>query len=57
MPLRERGIDLTASQAHRMVTGKPERLSLLVLAALCDIFETNPAEMITTRVGRTPASP
>lgn len=46
--LRERGIDLSASQVHRMVTGTPERLSLAVLAALCDIFETDPAELITT---------
>lgn len=46
--LRERGIDLSASQVHRMVTGKPERLSLTVLAALCDIFETDPAALITT---------
>lgn len=41
-PLRDRGIDLSASQVHRLVTGKPERLSLAVLAALCDIFNTGP---------------
>ena len=29
--LRERGIDLSASQVHRLVTGTPERLSLPVL--------------------------
>ena len=46
--LRDRGIDLSASQVHRLVTGTPERLSLTVLAALCDIFETDPAELITT---------
>lgn len=46
--LRERGIDLSASQVHRLVTGTPERLSLQVLAALCDIFDTDPAELITT---------
>jgi DNA-binding Xre family transcriptional regulator len=47
-PLRERGIDLSASQVHRLVTGTPERLSLPVLAALCDIFEATPAELIVT---------
>lgn len=47
-PLRDRGIDLSASQVHRLVTGKPERLSLAVLAALCDIFDTDPGELITT---------
>jgi DNA-binding Xre family transcriptional regulator len=52
-PLRDRGIDLSASQVHRLVTGKPERLSLAVLAALCDIFDTSPAELITTRAANT----
>jgi DNA-binding Xre family transcriptional regulator len=52
-PLRDRGIDLSASQVHRLVTGKPERLSLAVLAALCDIFDTTPAELITTTAANT----
>ncbi|MEU9338898.1 tyrosine-type recombinase/integrase [Streptomyces sp. NPDC048290] len=30
--LRERGIDLSASQVHRLVSGTPERLSLQVMA-------------------------
>ena len=42
--LAERGITLSASQVHRLVTGTPERLSLPVLAALCDIFDVTPAE-------------
>lgn len=46
--LHERGIDLSASQVHRLVTGTPERLSLPVLAALCDIFDTDPSELIPT---------
>jgi DNA-binding Xre family transcriptional regulator len=46
--LAERGITLSASQVHRLVTGTPERLSLAVLAALCDIFDTTPAELIPT---------
>lgn len=33
---------------HRLVTGVPERLSLSVLAALCDIFECSPAELVET---------
>lgn len=48
-PLRDRGIDLSVSQVHRLVTGTPERLSMRVLAALCDIFDTTPNELITTR--------
>jgi DNA-binding Xre family transcriptional regulator len=47
--LVERGINLSVSQVHRLVTGIPERLSLPVLAALCDIFEITPAELIATR--------
>ena len=46
--LSARGICLSPSQVHRLVTGTPERLSLPVLAALCDIFATDPAELITT---------
>jgi DNA-binding Xre family transcriptional regulator len=46
--LTERGITLSASQVHRLVTGSPERLSLAVLAALCDVFDVTPADLITT---------
>ena len=46
--LAERGIELSASQVHRLVTGTPERLSMMVLAALCDIFDTTPADLIHT---------
>jgi len=46
--LAARGITLSASQVHRLVTGTPERLTLAVLAALCDIFDTDPAGLITT---------
>jgi len=46
--LRERSIELSVSQVHRLVTGVPERLSLPVLAALCDIFECSPAELVHT---------
>ncbi|MGQ0846593.1 MAG: helix-turn-helix domain-containing protein [Sporichthyaceae bacterium] len=46
--LSERGIDLSPSQIHRLVTGTPERLSLTVLAALCDIFECTPADLVQT---------
>ncbi|MFF4606519.1 helix-turn-helix domain-containing protein [Streptomyces sp. NPDC001339] len=48
-PLAERGINLSLSQVHRLVTGTPERLSLPVLAALCDIFECTPTDLIATK--------
>ncbi len=47
--LQERGIALSSVQVWRLVTQIPERLSLPVLAALCDIFECTPAELIATR--------
>jgi DNA-binding Xre family transcriptional regulator len=46
--LEERGIYLSASQVHRLVTGTPERLSLQVLAALCDILDADPGDLIVT---------
>jgi hypothetical protein len=35
-------------QVWRLVTQTPERLSLPVLAALCDVLEVTPADLITT---------
>jgi DNA-binding Xre family transcriptional regulator len=46
--LAERGITLSSVQVWRLVTQTPERLSLTVLAALCDILEVNPAQLIAT---------
>lgn len=47
--LAERGITLSASQVHRLVSGSPERVSLTTLAALCDILDVTPAQLIATR--------
>lgn len=44
--LAERGIDLSPAQVYRLVAGTPERLNLQVLAALCDILDCGPAELI-----------
>jgi DNA-binding Xre family transcriptional regulator len=44
--LADRGINLSASQIHRLVTGTPERLSLPVLAALCDILDCVPGDLV-----------
>jgi len=46
--LAERGIILSASRVHRLVTAVPERLNLTILAALCDIFTLEPGDLITT---------
>src|ERR1700733_11337940 len=53
--LAERGITLSSVQVWRLVTQVPERLSLPVLAALCDIFDVTPAHLIATRAENVPA--
>lgn len=45
--LADRGITLSPAQIWRLVTQRPERLSLPLLAALCDIFHCTPAELVT----------
>ncbi len=45
--LRERGIDLSPSQVYRVVTQRPERVSLKLIAALCDIFSCGPEDLVT----------
>lgn len=37
---------MSREQVYRLVAHTPERLSLATLAALCDIFEVSPAELI-----------
>jgi Cro/C1-type HTH DNA-binding domain len=51
----ERCITLSSAQVWRLVTQTPERLSLPVLAALCDIFDVTPAQLIATRAENVPA--
>src|SRR5260221_5919531 len=54
--LAERGITVSASRVHRLVTGTPERLSLPVVAALCDILDVTPADLIVTSAGNITAA-
>ena len=44
--LASRGVRLSREQVYRLVARVPERLSLATLAALCDIFEVSPGELI-----------
>ena len=39
-------MDLSASQVYRLVTDKPERLSMKALIPLCDILDCTPADLI-----------
>jgi DNA-binding Xre family transcriptional regulator len=45
-PLAQRGIHLSSSQVYRLVVERPERLSLKILMALCDIFDCSMDELI-----------
>jgi len=44
--LAERGVVLSAAQVYRLAAKVPERLSLRTLAALCDIFDCTPNDLI-----------
>jgi DNA-binding Xre family transcriptional regulator len=45
-PLAARGIALSSSQVYRLVTERPERLSLKILMALLDILDCTMEELI-----------
>jgi DNA-binding Xre family transcriptional regulator len=45
-PLAMRGITLSSSQVYRLVTETPERLSLKILMALCDILDATMEDLI-----------
>jgi len=45
-PLSDRGIKLSSSQVYRLVTDRPERLSLKILMALLDILDCDMADLI-----------
>lgn len=51
--LVERGIDLSREQVYRLVTQQPERLNVYVLAALCDIFDCTPNDLLEPVVENT----
>ncbi|MEI6251623.1 MAG: XRE family transcriptional regulator [Mycobacteriaceae bacterium] len=45
--LNERGIMLSRPQVYRLVHQRPERVSLKLIAALCDIFGCGPEDLVT----------
>ncbi len=50
--LAERGVSLSREQVYRLVVRVPERLNLTALAALCDILDCSPGELIEAYAGR-----
>jgi DNA-binding Xre family transcriptional regulator len=45
--LAERGIQLSRPQVYRVVHQRPERVSLQMMAALCDIFGCGIEDLVT----------
>jgi len=45
--LAERDIHLSRPQVYRLVNQRPERVSLQVVAAICDIFGCGPDDLLT----------
>ena len=45
-PLAARGITLSSSQVYRLVVERPERLSLKILMALCDMLDCEMFDLI-----------
>jgi DNA-binding Xre family transcriptional regulator len=54
-PLAERGVRLSSSQVYRLVTERPERLSLKVLMALLDILDCSMEDLIEPAAAATAA--
>jgi len=52
--LAERGVHLSREQVFRLVTQPPQRLSMETLAAMCDILECSPNDLIEIQVVTTP---
>jgi DNA-binding Xre family transcriptional regulator len=52
-PLAQRGIRLSSSQVYRLVTERPERLSLKILMALLDILDCPMEDLIEPVAART----
>ncbi|MET8411100.1 helix-turn-helix transcriptional regulator [Streptomyces sp. NPDC005195] len=48
--LAERGVDLSREQVFRLVTQPPQRLSMDTLAALCDILDCQPNDLLEVKV-------
>ncbi len=56
-PLAQRGIRLSSSQIYRLVTERPERLSLKVLMALMDILDCRMDELVEPIVTASASTP
>lgn len=49
--LADRGVSLSREQVYRLVVKVPERLNLTALAALCDILDCTPGDLVEPHAG------
>src|SRR5659263_568437 len=56
-PLRERGIELSRQMIHRVVTKTPQRINTDLLAALCDILECTPNDLLELQIEQVRPAP
>ena len=49
-PLHERGIELSRQMVHRIVTKPPQRINTDLLAALCDILDATPNDLLELQI-------
>lgn len=60
--LAERGVSLSREHVYRLVTKTPQRLNMEILAALCDILDCEPNDLLqpvveTVSVAKTGTEP
>lgn len=53
--LADRGVSLSREQTYRLVTGQPQRLSMDILVALCDILDCTPNDLIEPKINEVTA--
>lgn len=44
--LADRGVHLTRQYVHKLVTSAPQRINVDLLAALCDILDCKPSDLL-----------
>lgn len=49
-PLHDRGVELSRQMVHRIVTKPPQRINTDLLAALCDILDATPNDLLELHV-------
>lgn len=53
-PLAARGINISKQMIYKVVTGTPQRINIDLLAALCDILDCTPNELLELKHDQKP---